>query len=67
MVFLHNKSSSVKRSQISNSKKVHGDHLYNYSKSTHKTKHSPGANAKRAKDSPDEAMEVTRARRLEKY
>lgn len=28
---------------------------------------SLGANAKRAKDSPEEAMEVTRARRLEKY
>lgn len=31
------------------------------------TEHSPGANANMAKDSPDEATEVTRARCLEKY
>lgn len=31
------------------------------------TEHSPGANANMAKDSPEEATEVTRARRLEKY
>lgn len=31
------------------------------------TRYSPGANANMAKDSPEEATEVTRARRLEKY